>query len=121
MTPANLDKLAQAIAQQEGFGVPGARPTRNHNPGDIRGWGAYPVDAEGFAVFPDDATGWAKLMQDLGNHAQKYPSQSLICFIGGDSNWPGYAPASDSNDPTAYAVAIGKALGVSEWTRFANL
>jgi hypothetical protein len=37
------DALAKAIAKGEGFGVPGALPTRINNPGDMelgdRGWG----------------------------------------------------------------------------------
>ena len=37
------DKFARAIAKAEGFGLPGALPTRANNPGDMmlgdRGWG----------------------------------------------------------------------------------
>lgn len=40
---AKAFSLAQAIAKAEGFGVPGALPTRINNPGDMelgdRGWG----------------------------------------------------------------------------------
>lgn len=123
MTPAALDTLARAIAAQEGFGVAGARPTRNHNPGDLRGWFPYPADADGFTIFPDDATGWAALKQDLTNHAAKYPDQCLLSFIGGDQHdgWPGYAPSSDGNFPSSYATALATALGCSIFTRFSEL
>lgn len=30
-----MSKLAQLIAKQEGFGIPGAVPTRDNNPGDL--------------------------------------------------------------------------------------
>ena len=124
MTDDNISTMARAIAQQEGFGVPGARPTRNHNCGDLRGWPGYPVDEGGFSIFPDDETGWAKLREDIGNHANRWPGQSLGAFVGGDgtiNGWTGYAPASDSNDPVAYAAALAKALGCEVSTTFCEL
>lgn len=62
-------KLIQAMAKQEGFGVPGTRSTKNHNPGDLeygnfaKSHGAIGTDGR-FAIFPDDATGFAA-MQEL--------------------------------------------------------
>ena len=122
MTSSNLNKLADAIETQEGYGVPGTRPTRNNNCGDLRNWPDYPTDADGFSIFPDSATGRAKLELDLTNHAAHYPDQTLEQFIAGDGDgWPGYAPASDHNDPVAYALALARALGVETSATFAQL
>lgn len=59
--------LAKAIARQEGFGVPGAAPTRNHNPGDLTGtrWTGVVSGAENLAVFATDADGWDALHRQL--------------------------------------------------------
>jgi len=122
VTQENLDGMAKAIAEQEGFGVPGARPTRNCNPGDLRSWPGYPQDDGGFSIFPDDATGWEKLHLDLTNHAAHYPDQTIEQFIAGDgAGWPGYAPASDANDSAGYALSLARALGVETGTTFAEL
>jgi hypothetical protein len=58
--------LLEAMAKQEGFGVAGARPTRNNNPGDLE-YGPFAVanGATGtdgrFAIFPDSDTGFAAM------------------------------------------------------------
>lgn len=66
--------FTQAVAREEGFGVPGARPTRNFNPGDLEyhDWmkpfgavletGAHPR----FAVFPDAEQGFAAMKHLFG-------------------------------------------------------
>ena len=65
LTPTQ--KLAHAIAKAEGFGTRNAKPTRLHNPGDIRArrGNAYPgqvgVDKQGYAIFKTDHAGWAAL------------------------------------------------------------
>ena len=127
MSPETLDNLAEAIAHEEGFGPPENRPTRNNNPGDLRGepgtWlGQAGTDAGGFCVFADVEHGRRALRIDLANHAQRYPQQTLGVFIAGDGKgWPGYAPASDANDSAGYAHALAAALGVTVDTRFADL
>ena len=131
MTEANLTKLANAIATQEGFFTleeKPNRPQRNNNPGDLRDacngteWiGQIGVDDGGFCIFATIEDGWRALQRDLTNHAAKWPWQSLASFIGGEHGWPGYAPASDSNEATGYAEAIADALGVTPQTRFSEL
>lgn len=65
--------LIQAMAKQEGFGVPGTRPTRNHNPGDLeyhqftKDNGAIGTDGR-YAIFPDDATGFSAMRTLLIKH-----------------------------------------------------
>ena len=58
-------ELAKAIAEMEGFGIPGALPTRNHNPGDLRRSKFQSFTKDGFAYFQDDETGWTALIYDL--------------------------------------------------------
>jgi len=59
--------LARAIAKAEGFGVLGSKPSRLHNPGDIRSrkQHAYPgqigLDRQGYVIFKNDRAGWAAL------------------------------------------------------------
>ncbi len=108
--------IAQAIGQQEGFGVAGARPTRNNNPGDLRNWPpGYPTDDAGFTIFPNAETGWAALEQDIQEHAAGNPGQSLQTWIGE------YAPASDGNDPIGYAASVAAAVGATPETTFQEL
>jgi len=65
LTPTQ--KLAHAIAKAEGFGARNAKPTRLHNPGDIRALrgnaysGQIGVDRQGYAIFKTDRAGWAAL------------------------------------------------------------
>lgn len=59
--------LAEAIAYAEGFGLPGAVPTRAHNPGDLKipGWTGAKTGVEGISVFESDYDGWMHLYQQL--------------------------------------------------------
>jgi hypothetical protein len=58
--------LLEGMAKMEGFGVPGARPTKNNNPGDLeygsfaKSHGATGTDGR-FAIFPDVVTGYAAM------------------------------------------------------------
>ena len=105
---------SQVIGKEEGFGNPGERPTRNHNPGDLKPPGGKPnfwdgqtgVDAQGFAVFEDDLHGWAALHTDLRVAILRHAGATLQQFMGF------YAPASDHNNPNAYAQLCATALGV---------
>jgi hypothetical protein len=61
-----VQTFMQAIAREEGFYVPGTRPNRNNNPGDIE-WGRF-TQAHGatcgdprFAVFPFWTDGFAAM------------------------------------------------------------
>ena len=122
-----LQKMAEAIAIQEGFQVEGSRPQRNHNPGDLRSdgivWqGQTGNDAGGFCIFATDEDGWRALRLDLQNHSKHYPNQSLTDFIKGDGNgWPGYAPASDHNSSLQYACFLAERLGCDRDATFAQL
>jgi hypothetical protein len=66
MNPTPIS-LVEAIARMEGFGKPGTRASRNHNPGNMN-YGAFAVkhgaigcDDGGYAVFPNVETGFQAL------------------------------------------------------------
>lgn len=97
----------EAISAMEGFNVPGSRPNRNRNPGDIE-YGKFTI-AHGatagdprFAIFPDAATGFAcmkALLQSPG-YAGKTVEEAL-------NRW---APSSE-NDTNAYVADVCKWCG----------
>lgn len=101
--PELVALMAEAIAWYEGFYRAG-EPTvakRNHNPGNLRSWGSRPVK-DGFAVFPSAAEGFRALRHQIRKNLDER-GLSLREFFAGAGDYPGYAPASDSNDPEAYA------------------
>jgi hypothetical protein len=64
--PRGTMTFLQAVAREEGFYIPGTRPYRNNNPGDIE-WGKF-TQAHGathgdprFAVFPTAEAGFAAM------------------------------------------------------------
>ena len=64
----------QAIARQEGFNVPGSRPHKRNNPGDIeegkfsQSHGALPADGNRFAAWPTPEAGYAAMRSLLTAH-----------------------------------------------------
>lgn len=60
-------RLAQAIAVAEGFYVPGSKPARNHNPGDMTAdLVGKAIGRDGmFVVYATDADGWANLYRQI--------------------------------------------------------
>jgi hypothetical protein len=112
---SSYSAAAQAFAKQEGFGVAGARPTRNNNPGDLRPpngnpnyWsGQVGVDSGSFAIFATAGDGWAALETDIRVHSSRNPNQTLAGFVSQ------FAPASDGNNSTAYANGVAADLGVT--------
>jgi hypothetical protein len=58
LTPTPTQRLASAIGKAEGFGHVRARPTRLHNPGDLKSRGRY-------IHFANDREGWAALRAQI--------------------------------------------------------
>jgi hypothetical protein len=88
-----MSKLAQLIAKQEGFGVPGAIPTVRNNPGDLRHSNHSSHEGEGsndIGIIDTVADGWA----DLERQLQLYASRGLTLQQMIVDN---YAPASENN------------------------
>ncbi len=110
LTPTQ--KLAHAIAKAEGFGARNAKPTRLHNPGDIRArcGNAYPgqvgIDKQGYAIFKTDRAGWAALEAQIDKivvgASRFYSVNSTLRQLG-----RGYATSS------IWARNVAKNLGVT--------
>jgi len=114
--------LLQAIAREEGFGIPNGRATRNNNPGDIN-WGAF-AQAHGatrlevipdgynevarFAYFPDTATGFAAMKALFQTPSYKGLNvRQALCR---------YAPPADHNDTSAYEANVCAWVGCQPTT-----
>lgn len=65
---SRAERLAEAIATQEGFFVAGSRAQRNRNPGNLtQSFGFAVVGADGmFPIFASAAEGWAALRTQVG-------------------------------------------------------
>src|SRR5215472_10427399 len=97
-----VTRLAQLIARREGFGIPGTRPTRDHNPGDlehapgIESWDG-PIGIE-----PSDDAGWADLERQLKLYAARGFNLRQMVSV--------YAPPNE-NDTANYLQFLTEALG----------
>jgi hypothetical protein len=128
-----MTRLAQLIAKQEGFGIPGAIPTIRHNPGDLRHspHSAHPGgDQNAIGTIDTDEHGWEDLDFELLLIAHRHPDLTLGEFVGGQrlpngtvkcGGYPGWAPAEDGNDPAAYTAALVDGLGMPSGTPFARV
>jgi hypothetical protein len=75
----HLAELAEAIAEAEGYGVPGAIPTVRNNPGDLK------IGGGSITTFATAAEGWAALYRQLelirdGGSAYYSPTMTLSAF-----------------------------------------
>lgn len=90
---------------------------RLNNPGDLRyaGQAGATKDSSGFAKFSDFAAGFQALQNDLMAKIKRNGETTLLDFA------KVYAPASDGNNPTAYAKSLAEQLGVSINTPISQL
>lgn len=104
--------LAGAIQRMEG--ACSGSTCRNNNPGNLRaGPGSTGVDSRGIAIFPDQATGEAALQRQVDLNIGR--GLTLDEFFGGKAGvYAGYAPAADSNNPSAYASTVAGWLNIPE-------
>jgi len=102
--------FAQAVATAEGFYVPGSRPARNHNPGDLTldltgagvGWDGP------FVIYATDADGFAALMVQIqkaldGTSSVYTPDMTIMQF----------ATKYTATDQAAWASTVAGYLGVT--------
>jgi hypothetical protein len=68
-----MSKLAHLIAQEEGYGIPGALPTRDNNPGDLRHspHSFHTGDPNAIGQIPTPEEGWADLERQLKLFAER--------------------------------------------------
>jgi hypothetical protein len=108
-----MSKLAHLIAQEEGYGIPGALPTRDNNPGDLRhsphSLHAGDPDAIGQINTPEN--GWADLERQLQLFAHRGMSLRAAIYQ--------FAPPSE-NDSERYLNFVCQGLGVSADTSVAE-
>lgn len=107
-----VTRLAQLIARREGFGIPGDKPTRDHNPGDlehaphIESWDG-PIGIE-----PSDDAGWADLERQLQLYASRGMTLRQMVFV--------YAPPKE-NASDSYLNFLVEALGYGPDTPLTTL
>ena len=106
-----MSKLAELIAQREGFGIPGALPTRSNNPGDLEHAPGETHDTSSpVGEFLTVADGW----QALDNQLQKYAERGMTVKDMVEV----YAPPPQ-NDTDAYLTFICQGLGCAPNTTVA--
>jgi hypothetical protein len=110
-----IGKFAEAIARMEGFYTPRSISQRNNNPGNLRSWGKRP-QVKGFAKFPTPTDGWVALRKQIDRNIDR--GLTTAEFFAGKKNmnghvvYPGYAPATDGNDPLTYAKFVAMCVGI---------
>lgn len=99
-----MSKLAQLIAKQEGYGIPGAVPTRDNNPGDLRHspHSDHPGDPNGIGVIDTPEDGWADLERQLTIYAEHGMTLRAAIYA--------FAPPSE-NDSERYLNFVCDGLG----------
>jgi hypothetical protein len=100
-----MSKLAQLIAQEEGYGIPGDVPTRDNNPGDLRHspHSFHPAsDPDGIGAIDSVADGWADLERQLQLYAERGLTLQQAIYE--------FAPPTENNS-AAYLQFICNGLG----------
>jgi hypothetical protein len=102
-----VSKLARLIAREEGYGIPGAVPTRDNNPGDLRHSPHSSHEGEGsndIGIIDDPEDGWADLERQLQLYADRQMTlrAAIYCF----------APPAE-NDSEQYLQFVCQGLGMT--------
>lgn len=116
-----MSLLASLIAKREGFGIPGALPTRQNNPGDLMHAPGeiHPANApNSIGSFDSIEAGWAALERQLQLFAARriQPDNHLMTIQ--DMVYV-YAPPS-SNDTADYLNFVCEGLGCGPNTTVAD-
>lgn len=88
----------------------GSQGLRNNNPGNFRpgiDWEGIAGQSNNFLIFSDVQYGIRAMALNLYNNYYKNGKTTLLSFI------EKYAPASDNNNPTAYATSVGSDAGIA--------
>lgn len=108
ITPSDgLKRFADAIARAEGFGIPGAIPTRANNPGDLAR-GGETLGAEKITVYPTLDAGWQALYHQLDLIARGKSAHYTPDFTIADMSavWT-------ATEQSAWAQNVARALGTT--------
>lgn len=104
-------RLAQLIAQEEGFGIPHTIPTLRHNPGDLRHAphaSHTGISPEGIGIEPSDELG----AEDLERQLFLYAARGLTLT----SMVAEYAPPCENNS-SQYLTFLCTGLGLPATTQ----
>ena len=98
-----MSKLAQLIAQREGYGIAGDIPTTHNNPGDLEHAPGETHDTGSpIGEFIDPSAGWAALEGQLQKYADRGLTMQQMTYI--------YAPPTE-NDTDGYLDFLCQGLG----------
>jgi len=102
-----IPRIAELIAREEGYGIPGALPTRDNNPGDLRHspHSFHTADApDAIGQIDSPADGWADLVRELNLYAARGLTVAQAIY-----EW---APPVENNT-AGYLAYVVNGLGVS--------
>lgn len=105
-----IPRIAELIAKEEGYGIPGALPTRDDNPGDLRHSPHSfhsPSAPDAIGQIDTPADGWADLVRQLQIFADRGLTVAQAIY-----EW---APPSENNT-TQYLSYVASGLGCSSDT-----
>jgi hypothetical protein len=111
-----IPRIAELIAQEEGYGIPGALPTRDHNPGDLRHSPHSfhsPTNPNAIGQIDDPQDGWDDLVGQLNDYVRDNPQITVSEAI---YKW---APPTE-NDSAAYVSYVVSGLSCTEDTLLAD-
>lgn len=109
-----MSRLAELIAREEGFFVPGSLPQRDNNPGDLRhapNASHAGESANAIGIEPSAQTGWDDLERQLKLYASRGMTLAELVEV--------YAPPSE-NDTERYLNFLCIGLGVPSTTTVAQ-
>ena len=91
------------------------RGIRNDSPGNVKtipgDWlGQIGTDAAKHAIFSNPVYGARAMSYQLRKNVNSYGTNTLTKLIGGNSNYPGWAPEEDGNDVEGYVGYITTSL-----------
>lgn len=102
-----ISRLAELIAAEEGYGIPGALPTRDNNPGDLR-HSAHsfhlPGAPDAIGQIDTPADGWDDLVEQLDRYPIEFPGITVAEAIYK------FAPPSENNS-AGYLAYVVHGLG----------
>jgi hypothetical protein len=112
--PPKLLQLCQGIAKAEGYGVPGALPTRCNNPGDLEIGDVGLGTEEGKTIFPSAVAGWNALYRECGLMLAGEQSAHRSHVYTLDMNFLQVAQKYTGNDdPAGWADNVARFCGVA--------
>lgn len=107
-----MSKLALLIAKEEGYGIPGAIPTLDNNPGDLRHSPHSfhtPSDPNAIGKIDTVANGWADLERQLREFAGEEGDHPGVSWTLEQAIYA-FAPPSENNS-AAYLSYVCSGLG----------